>query len=318
MPYKSRDVSSLKREILQDKPTPVRQYDPGVPKELETICQKAMAKEPADRYSTAADFAAALRSLPVHSAATGQPAKTESSVTRWAIPLAVGAGVLVMLGLFVMDRSRLSASRSSSPGPVPGLEEIDPDLTIQVQKGNQDGPYQDMMTDADLPLEVGDRLQFHVDLPEPRYVYLYWIDVRGHADRFWPEPDADLGNQSPVSHLASPTRADAGSQAEWYRVDATGGPEVIFVGISKEPLGQNDLNTFESHADFLIRQLGDGKLAEFEYPVHPENYVRIDGVDHLTRGASRVPVVSPKTEAIGFRQLQDLFTAYHGWIFQTH
>jgi hypothetical protein len=204
------------------------------------------------------------------------------------------------------------------PGSLPGLEEIDPDLTIQVQKENQDGPYQDMMTAADLPLEVGDRLQFHVNLPEPRYVYLYWIDANGKADRFWPEPDADLGTQSAVTQLALPARADAGAQAQWYQVDKTGGPEVIFLGVSKEPLGQNDLHKFESHSDFLVRQLPAGKLlSEFEYPPHPENYVQIDGVDYRTRGVSRIPVVAPKTEAIGFGPLRDLFGEYHGWIFQT-
>ena len=318
MPYKSREVASLKREILQDVPTPVRQYDPSVPKELELICQKAMAKEPADRYSTAADFAAALRSLVAQAAATGQPANADSSVARWAIPLLVGGGVVVMLGLFVMDRSWFSGGRVPSVVQAPGGEQVDPDLTIQVQKAIQDGPYSEMMTSADLPLQVGDRLQFHVDLPEPRYVYLYGIDFRGHADRFWPEPDADLSHQSPVTQLTRPAGADASSQPEWYRVDATGGSEVIFVGISKEPLGQNDLNKFEAHAEFLIRQLSDGDLlAEFEYPLHPANYVRIDGVDHLTRGLSKIPVVSPKTEAVGFRELQKLFSAYHGWIYQT-
>ena len=318
MPYKSRDVPSLKREILQDVPTPVRQYDPGVPKELELICRKAMAKEPADRYSTAADFAAALRSLLAESAATGQPAKSDSSVARWAIPLLVGGGVLVMLGLFVMDRSWFSGGGAPSLMQAPGGEQVDPDLTIQVQKSNQDGPYSEMMTSADLPLQVGDKLQFHIELPEPRYVYLYGIDFRGHADRFWPEPDADLSHQSPTTKLTRPAGADATSQPEWYRVDATGGPEAIFVGISKEPLEQNDLNKFESHAEFLIRQLSESdSLAEIEYPLHPENYVLIDGVEHRTRGLSKIPFVSPKTDAVGFRELQKLFSAYHGWIFQT-
>ena len=63
VPFKGRDVKSLKREILNDEPTPLRQYAPDVPLEVQQICQRAMAKELEKRYSTADDFAAALCGL---------------------------------------------------------------------------------------------------------------------------------------------------------------------------------------------------------------------------------------------------------------
>src|SRR5207253_2087752 len=44
-----------------EEPRPLRRIDPSIPRELETIVQKAMAKEPGGRFATAQDLAADLR-----------------------------------------------------------------------------------------------------------------------------------------------------------------------------------------------------------------------------------------------------------------
>jgi tetratricopeptide (TPR) repeat protein len=48
-------------QIEEEEPRPPRQLDEAIPRDLETVCLKAMAKEPADRYADAAAFAADLR-----------------------------------------------------------------------------------------------------------------------------------------------------------------------------------------------------------------------------------------------------------------
>src|SRR5262249_10542394 len=47
--------------IREDEPQPPRQIRPDLLPELERVCLKGMAKLPGDRYTTAADFADALR-----------------------------------------------------------------------------------------------------------------------------------------------------------------------------------------------------------------------------------------------------------------
>ena len=56
-PFRGTDRPELFRRIAQDEPTPPRKLEPRIPVDLETIVLKAMAKDPADRYSTAADLA---------------------------------------------------------------------------------------------------------------------------------------------------------------------------------------------------------------------------------------------------------------------
>ena len=48
------------RRVINEDPTPPRQYSDSVPRDLETICLKAMAREPARRYQTAGAMAADL------------------------------------------------------------------------------------------------------------------------------------------------------------------------------------------------------------------------------------------------------------------
>jgi class 3 adenylate cyclase len=56
-------VDELFRRIREDEPQPPRQLAPAIPPELEQICLRALAKSLSGRYTTAGDFAAALRGI---------------------------------------------------------------------------------------------------------------------------------------------------------------------------------------------------------------------------------------------------------------
>jgi serine/threonine protein kinase/predicted ATPase len=62
-PFVAASVADLVQQIIHDEPQPLRQLVPTVPRRLEAICLKAMAKTLADRYTTAADLADDLREL---------------------------------------------------------------------------------------------------------------------------------------------------------------------------------------------------------------------------------------------------------------
>src|SRR5439155_2715522 len=68
-PADSRD--ELLEQIATHEPRPPRQWDDTIPKELERICLKALAKRAAERYTTARDLADDLRHFLTSQAAGG-------------------------------------------------------------------------------------------------------------------------------------------------------------------------------------------------------------------------------------------------------
>ncbi|MCS7047514.1 MAG: protein kinase, partial [Gemmataceae bacterium] len=59
--FHARDRNDLLLQIGNDEPLPPRAHDASIPMELETIVLKALSKDPAERYTTAQDFADDLR-----------------------------------------------------------------------------------------------------------------------------------------------------------------------------------------------------------------------------------------------------------------
>lgn len=90
--YETKDDRKVLHQVLNDEPMPPRRVSPSIPTELETICLKALEKDPAVRYQTAQAFADDLR--------------------RWLLGLPILAkrqGVLVRSGKFVRRRKALVA-----------------------------------------------------------------------------------------------------------------------------------------------------------------------------------------------------------------
>jgi serine/threonine protein kinase/WD40 repeat protein len=65
-PFEGRTAAELIEQISDREPVPPRRYDPRIPRDLETILLKAMAKRPSDRYATAAELADDLKRFLSH------------------------------------------------------------------------------------------------------------------------------------------------------------------------------------------------------------------------------------------------------------
>ena len=66
--FAERDQARLIDQITHEPPAPLRQHDRRIPRDLETLVLKALAKDPKDRFATAASWADELRRYP------GEPA----------------------------------------------------------------------------------------------------------------------------------------------------------------------------------------------------------------------------------------------------
>jgi serine/threonine protein kinase len=88
----------LLHHVLHDEPKSPRQRDASVPRDLETVCLKAMAKEPARRYPTAGEFSADLRRFlkgePIQARRVGRAEKA----WRWCRRNPGLAGLWAMIG----------------------------------------------------------------------------------------------------------------------------------------------------------------------------------------------------------------------------
>jgi WD40 repeat protein len=73
----------LLHQVLHDEPAPPRSFNDQIPRDLETICLKAMAKEPARRYASAAALAEDLRRYERGEAIAARPAGRIERAVRW-------------------------------------------------------------------------------------------------------------------------------------------------------------------------------------------------------------------------------------------
>jgi len=106
--------SALILQVMYEEPRPPGSLNSHVPRDLETICLKAMAKEPAGRYATAEEMAEDLRRWlaeePIHARPVGNIEKTWRWCKRKPVVASLGSAVAFLL-IAVAVVSTISAAR---------------------------------------------------------------------------------------------------------------------------------------------------------------------------------------------------------------
>lgn len=82
LPFSGSNLSLLLTQIIEEDPRPPRQLNRSLPRELERICLKAMARDIEDRYTTAADLATDLRAIIQSEQARQQRVTTDEKRSR--------------------------------------------------------------------------------------------------------------------------------------------------------------------------------------------------------------------------------------------
>ncbi len=116
-PFKGDTSLSVLSAILRDNPRPLLEVNPTLPRELARVVRRCLAKDPDDRYQSAADLRNDLDDLR-QASLSGElrlpasiPVASKASSSRWA--LAAGLAVAVLSGLAGV------AWRGSSEAPAP-------------------------------------------------------------------------------------------------------------------------------------------------------------------------------------------------------
>jgi len=114
-PFEGEDPLTVAISHVRDAPRPPREVNPNVPKDWEALILKALAKDPADRFQSAAALEKALAALSEGTGTGAEDARQTARIRRAVIP-ALAAVVVVFVALAVFAYRARSSSGSSTFG----------------------------------------------------------------------------------------------------------------------------------------------------------------------------------------------------------
>jgi serine/threonine protein kinase len=220
-PFRADSQCELLDQIRSMEAKPPRQLVDSISPELEQVCLKALSKSPTDRYSTAGDFASALRG-------TAEP---DTSTRKRGLMLSVAAvvGIAAITGASIWMNPSTVADAPSLIDPTTQ----EPSISVEhfeIFVNREQGSFQPL---ADLsPLRRGDQVKFKVKLSAPGYMRLVWIDSEGQAAELYPDdPEIGIRDDGAVAIMESPVQLDRG-----WPLEGSGGSETALLLVSREPL----------------------------------------------------------------------------------
>jgi tetratricopeptide (TPR) repeat protein len=111
------DRQQLLRQIADEEPIAPRRHNPTIPRELETIVLKAMAKEPESRYATAQNLAEDLRRFLESKPIKARRPSLAERAAKWArrhMALVTAALVVLMIAVASLATSTVLIARARS------------------------------------------------------------------------------------------------------------------------------------------------------------------------------------------------------------
>lgn len=219
----------------------------GSPKELKAICLKALAKEPSERWRSAADLANALRASAV----------PISQTPRLPILLAaIGVGLLLCFTIwFARDRKDQplpemvthSSNPSTSPSQANGKTEPDtreprsarvlPGATFTHIASEGNAEYVGPLFENG-PVREGDALQIKLEFEQPGFCFLFAINPDGAVQLCYPHPDPETYEESldeTQSSMITELRYPA-SETQGFAFGDGAGQQIFIVVWSNRPL----------------------------------------------------------------------------------
>ena len=211
VPFRGTDLDWLFTEIRERVPDPPRSENEHIPAGVEEACLRALAKDPAQRFRTAGDFARALQ------------AAIEPRSRRAWLAVAAAAGLTGLGLLYFGPHARPSAV---APPPSPRLQLEYPKIDVL-----KDDAFQEV-TPARLP-HPGDKLRIFAQLSDGEgyeregYLYVIVLGSRQPARVLW--PDKKMDTVEPRKWYKSPRDC-------FVTVPRGDGVMAVVVGARREPL----------------------------------------------------------------------------------
>lgn len=221
----SSQIEVLGKIVSGHDPLAPRSLRPEIPKCVESVCLKCLAKNPGDRYRTARQVVDALGACEASrigadasDSVKGAPrrAGARSRVRHhvW-VALAIG-GVLVLAGWAAMrfqnglkttgtgSSETSSASGNGATARKSSIGEVT--WTFDVfRAGHFD--RRECLTERPGPVFTGDHVRMEIEFSRPLHVYVYWVGSEGSVGLIHP---TNLEHDEPVSRITIPSERDFG------------------------------------------------------------------------------------------------------------
>jgi eukaryotic-like serine/threonine-protein kinase len=101
-PFRAASVLDTLQQVRTQEPIPPSQFQPKVPRDLETICLKCLQKDPAKRYATAGDLGEDLRRFLANESILARPVSRAESFWRWCLRNPRVAALSVVVAVLVV------------------------------------------------------------------------------------------------------------------------------------------------------------------------------------------------------------------------
>ncbi len=124
-PFIAPKTAEVIRKVCQEAPTPPRQIVPQIAPGLEAVCLKALNKEKADRYATAAELAQEVRRWLADEPVKAYPEPWTDRVARWARrhrTHVAAAAALIVTSTIALGASTLLVSRERNEAEAQGQQ----------------------------------------------------------------------------------------------------------------------------------------------------------------------------------------------------
>jgi WD40 repeat protein len=154
--------------VCTQEPTPPRQLQPSVSRDLDAICMKCIQKDPSKRYATATDLADDLIRFLRHEPISNRPIGIIERSQKWARRRPIAAGLLglsllatvslLIGGLYVKDVQQLKSEMNSEPAVL--LQEKQAERQLLLKEAER----QLLLREAELTPFMGQTLKGHPDL----------------------------------------------------------------------------------------------------------------------------------------------------------
>jgi serine/threonine protein kinase len=290
-------------------PVKPSRLQPGVNSDLESVCLRAMAKKPEERYPSAAELATALEACSTPHTAVVPRARRRPVAVRWGILTAVAAVAILSV---VWSRSASRPDLVAEPLPVTDEDgsPLPRELRFEfhLQRKDETVSWQQLNAQA-LPLRDGDRVQLRASLAREAFIYVYWFDHAGKPQRLYPPRDIPLAGHRKSREVRVPPDAGAGAGTKWLQLQDMRGAETVLVGVAGTPRTAEDLRQIETtYQQVPVRLVPGPRLEPVAYPPLAERRER--GVGEI--------VDSPKDGENPLRTFESVlrqhFVEYQGWV----